>query len=93
MLEGLFGLLYDGELVGEHHDLRQVSHAGVALYGHGARGGLLQSGENLEQGRFARAVLAHEGYAVFLVYNKRDVLEERTCSEFHFQCFYTNHVV
>jgi hypothetical protein len=41
------------------------------------------AGQYLEECAFSRAVLPDEGYAVFLVDNKRDALEKRACSKFH----------
>ena len=65
--KGLLRLFDDRTLVGNFHDLRQVGQGHVALNGYVALGGHLLAGDGLEQGRFAGAVLADEGYAVFLV--------------------------
>ena len=91
VFEGQLGLLHHRPLVAQHHHLRQVANGTVAGDGHRACRRALQSGQNLQHGRLARPVLAHQGDAVLLVDDVGHVLEQGRGVEFHFQSFYRYH--
>ena len=93
VFEGQFGFLHHRPLVAQHHHLRQVADGTFAGDGYRTRRGVLQSGQYLQHGRFARSVLAHKGDAVFLVDDVGHVFEQRRGVEFHFQSFYRYHRV
>ena len=76
LLEGFGRLLGQRGRVGHLHLLGQVAHRALAVFGHGARRGLLQPHDQLQQGRLARAVLAHQTDAVLGVDQKRNIVEE-----------------
>ena len=76
LLEGLGRLLGEGGRVGHLHLLGQITHRALAVFGHGARGGLLQPPDQPQQGALARAVLAHPTAALLGVDQKRHLPEE-----------------
>ena len=93
VFEGQLGFLHHRPLVAQHHHLRQVADGTFTWDGYHTRRGVLQSGQYLQHGRFARPVLAHQGDAVFFVDDVRHVFEQGRGVEFHFQSFYRYHRV
>ena len=87
VVERLFGFFDYGVLVGNHHHLRQIAHGDVALADQRAGGWFLLAGKDFQKGRFACAVLAHEGDAVFLIDDKRGAGEQRRCAKRHGDVF------
>ena len=80
--EGLFRFCKEGGIVRQHHHLRQIAHADVALHGHRTGTRALFAGNNLEHRRLSCTVLSHQGDAVALVYHKASIAEEGTCRKF-----------
>ena len=93
MLESEFGFLHDGTLVTEYHHLGQIADGTFAGNGDNTGCGLLDTGQYLEHGRFARTILAHKGYAVFFIDDVRNVFEQGCGVKFDFQSFYGYHNV
>ena len=93
VFESQLGFLHHRPLVAQYHHLRQVADGTFAGDGYRTRRGVLQSGQYLQHGRFARPVLAHQGDAVFFVDDVRHVFEQGRGVEFHFQSFYRYHRV
>ena len=87
VVERLFGFFNHGVLVGNHHHLGQIAHGDVALTDERAGGWLLLTGKDFQKGRFARAVFAHEGDAVFLIDDKGGAGEQRRCTKRHGDVF------
>ena len=81
--EGLRGFVEDGAAVVCHHVLWKIAYGAVFRHRHRAACRLPHAGKYLEQCALACAVLAHQGYAVFGVDYKRDVLEKRCATEFY----------
>ena len=75
-VEGREGLVEHRAAAVGHHLLGQVAHRLVRGDDHRARLGLLESRQDFEQGGLARAVLAHEAYAVAVGDVEGDVVEE-----------------
>ena len=92
ILECGLGLLSDGACIGQFHNLRQITYGHLLGYGNGARCGLLQSGNDLKHGRFARTVLTHQGYTVLVTYNVADIMEQRTGSELYLKILDRKHL-
>ena len=76
ILKGCLGLLSYRSGIGQFHNLRQITYGHLLGYGHGARCGLLKSGDYLKHGRFARTVLTHQGNTVLVTYHVADVMEQ-----------------
>ena len=91
--KGLAGLLQDGGVVGELHDLWQIAYLAVVRDGDGTGGGMKKSAEHLQHRRLPGAVLAHEGDAVVVVDDEADIVEERLGAELYGEVVYRNHVL
>ena len=76
LVEGLGRLLDERRGVGHAHRLGQVADRTLAVDRHGTRRGLLLAGDDAQQGRLARAVLAHQTDPVLGIDQKRDIVEE-----------------
>ena len=85
-------LVADGGRVLQVHHLWQVAYGGVLGNAHRACRCPLQAAQYLQHGRFSRAVLAHQGYAVAAVYHKTSPGKQRLNTKFHLKIFYRNHV-
>ncbi len=79
--EGALGLLEDGRLLVVLHFLGQVSDAVLLRGGDVALAGVLDAGDDLEEGGLARAVASDEAHAVLVAHGQRDVFEEGALSE------------
>ena len=92
MSECLTSLLEHRAMVFGHEVLRQVADGAVLGCRDCASGGLPYAGKDLEQGRFASTILAHQCDAVFLVDYKRNVLKQSRSSKFDCQSVNTYHL-
>ena len=92
MSESLTSLFEHRAVVFGHEMLRQVADSAVLGCRDRASCGLPYTGKDLEQGRFACSILAHQCNAVFLVDHKRNVLEQGRPSKFDCQSVYTYHL-
>ena len=88
MGKGLRGLLEDGAPILSHEMLGEVGDNAIFRCRHLAARGLAHSGEYLEQGALAGAVLAHQGDTVFLVNLKGYVLEQCSAAKLYGQSVY-----
>ena len=75
-----------GIILQDHH-LRQITDGGIVRYRHNARCGTLLPTQNLQQRRFARPVLTHQGNTVTVVHDETGAGKERHHTEFHGQTF------
>ena len=66
-----------------HKVLRQICHHAVFGFGDGAASGDALARNYFQKCAFARAILAHEGDAVFVVDLKRNILKEDRASKFY----------
>ena len=71
-----FRLGKQGCCIGHLHLLGQVADGAVSVTGNAARGGLLQTDQHLQHGRFAGSVFADQTDAVFRVDQKGDIFEQ-----------------
>ena len=92
ILECGLGLLSDGACIGQFHYLRQITDGHLLGYGNGARCGLLQSGDYLKHGRFARTVLTHQGNTVLVTYNVADIMEQGAGPELYLKILDRKHL-
>ena len=79
--KGLLGLLTHRGVVLQHHDLRQIAHNSILWHAHHTTGGCLHATEYLQQRRFSRSVLSHQGNAVAVVDHETHILKERLGAE------------
>ena len=91
MGEGRGRLFIDGAAIFGHEVLGEIGYRAVARCADAAARGLPHSCQNLQECGFAGAVLAHEGYAVFLVDLETDVAEEGGAAKFYGKAFNGNH--
>ena len=66
-----------------HEVLRQIRHHAVFGFGDYAASGYALARDNFQESAFARAILAHEGDAVFVVDLERYVLKEGCAPKFY----------
>ena len=92
MSESLTSLFENRAVVFGHEMLRQVADSAVLGCRDRASSGLPYTGKDLEQGRFACTILAHQCNAVFLVDHKRNVLKQGCPSKFDCQSVYIYHL-
>ena len=85
MGEGLRGFFKHGAPVFGHQVLREIGHNGALRSRDGAACGLAHTSENLEERALARAVLAHEGDAVFLVDDEGYITEKGSAGKLYGQ--------
>ena len=90
--KGLLSLLAHRRPVLQVHHLRQVADGGVALHVDAAGSSPLLAADNLQQGRLAGAVLAHQGDAVARVHNECGVAEQWLDAKLNLQSFNRNHL-
>ena len=83
VLEGTLCFLAYSTFIGEHHHLRKVSNRSVARHADRSACWLLNACDYFEHCALACAILAYEGYAVVVVDDITDVIEERLCAEFY----------
>ena len=93
MGKGLAGFLEHGTSVLRHQMLRQVGNHRVLGCRYCSSGGATDACQYLQQGALSRTVLAHQGYAVLLVYLEGYILEQCRAAEFDGQSIYCYHVV
>ena len=84
-------LLSDSACIGQFHYLRQITYCHLLGYGYSARCRLLQSGNNLKHGRFARTVLTHQGNTVLVTYHVADVMKQGAGPELNLKILYRKH--
>ena len=77
-----------GSIIRELHHLWKITDSGIARNGYSTRRGLLHAAQNLEQSRFPRAVLAHQGDTVAVVHHEIHIVEQRFNAKLYFQTFY-----
>ena len=92
ILKGCLGLLSYRAGIGQFHNLRKITYGHLLGYGYGARCGLLQSGNDLKHGRFARTVLTHQGNTVLVTYYVADVMKQGTGPELNLKILYRKHL-
>ena len=83
MGEGRLCLLAHRAGIGQAHHLGQVTDGTLARQADRAGGGMLLTGQNLEQGGLSGTVLAHEGDAVLAVDDEAHVLKQGRGIELH----------
>ena len=69
--------------IGQHHHLWQIAHRSTLGHRHTTSSGLLHPGNNLQHGRLARTILAHQSNTVAVVHHITDVRKQRTRTEFN----------
>ena len=87
MRKGQLRLLAHGTFILELHLLRQVADRRVSRHADDAACRLLQSGEDLEQRRFARAIFSDQRDPVFFVHHEREVVQQCESAKFDGQTF------
>ena len=87
MCKGQLCLLAHGTFILELHLLRQVADRRVSRHADDAACRLLQSGEDLEQRRFARAIFSDQRDPVFFVHHEREVVQQCESAKFDGQTF------
>ena len=79
--EGALGFLEDGRFLVVLHLLGQVADAVFLRSGDVAFAGVLDAGDDLEEGGLARPIASDEAHAVLVAHGQRDVFEEGALSE------------
>ena len=90
--EGREGLVEHRAVAVGYHLLGQVAHRLPRRHDKGARSGLLQSGEDFEEGRLACAVFPYKAYAVLVAKVKGDVAEKCLAGELYGYVVGCNHL-
>ena len=94
-LEDMFkchlGLFHHRTGIAQHHHLRQIAYRNVPLHSYRTLGRALFTRQNLQHGRLAGTVFTDQGYAVFLIDDKRNIFKQRCYTKLNFQSFYGNH--
>lgn len=68
--------------------LGQIPHFPAFAHGHAPPRGRTHSGDDLQQGRFARSVFAHQGDPVLVADREGDVFEKRRAAELYGEAVY-----